>query len=123
MKMGVKIFFFCLCLNLATYIVNNGGFAPLPGIVATNINVTQTIGAYNTTNFSGAPTIQTFFDIGRGIYLLAGLVVTATIGFPVLLYELGIPSVIYLPITVLELAATAFMFVEMWSGSTQTDEY
>jgi hypothetical protein len=121
LKIGVKIFFFCLCLNLATYIVNNGGFAPLPSITATNLNMTQTIGAYNTTSFIGAPSNQAFYDIGVGIYLLAKLIVTATVGFPVLLYELGVPSVIYLPITILELAATAFMFIEMWSGTTHTD--
>jgi hypothetical protein len=123
LKIGVKIFIFCLCLNCATFIVNNGGFAPLPGIVATNIDMNQTITAYNTTSFSGTPTVSTFFDIGRGIYLLGNLIVTATIGFPVLLWQLGVPWMIYLPITLLELAMIAFMFVEMWSGSTQTDVY
>ncbi len=123
MKIGVKFFLFALCLNLSTYIVNNGGFAPIPGIVATGLNMTQTTAAYNTTNFSGSPTVSTFFDIGRGIYLLGNLVLTVVAGFPLLLAELGAPAVIYLPIWVLQLAATAFMFIEMWSGSTQTDQY
>ena len=123
MKIGVKVFFFCLCLNCATFIVNNGGFAPLPSVVATNIDINQTIAAYNSTNFSGTPTISTFFDIGRGIILLSNLIITATVGFPILLYQLGVPWVIYLPITLLELASVAFVFIEMWSGSTQTDVY
>jgi hypothetical protein len=123
LKIGVKIFFFCLCLNLATLIVNEAGIAPLAGIVPTNINVNQTISAYNTTKFKGEPTIQTFFDIGRGIALLGDLVIKAVAGFPILLYEFDVPWYIVGSVFILELASVAFMFIEMWSGSTQTDEY
>jgi len=123
MKLGIKIFYACLFLNCAVFIVNNGGFAPQPNLAFTNFDINQTIDAYNTTKFSGTPTVSSFFDIGRGIVLLGNLIVTATVGFPKLLWDLGMPWFIYLPFTVIDLASIAFTFIEMWSGSTQTDVY
>ena len=123
MKIGIKLFIFFMCLNAATFIVNNGGFAPQPNIAATNIDMNQTISAANVTSYAGTPTISSFFDIGRGISLLLNMVQTATIGFPVLLNQIGVPLVITGPLAILFLIMIGFAFIEMWSGSTQTDVY
>lgn len=122
MKIGIKILIFVLCLNSSIAIVNDSGIAPTPSLAVTPYNMTKTLNDFNSTNFSGEPTTQSFFDIGRGIQLLK-IVMTIIAGFPFLMHDLGVPDVITLPISVIVYIMIAFTFIEMWSGSTQTDEY
>ena len=114
---------FVLCLNLASWMVVNGGFAPNPGFLPA-MNFTEKLSDLQNTasnmtslNFGNLVTLVTGY-ISIGYTILIQVVWYLIVGFPSLLQSFGAPTLIWVPLGVLWFTIFILFIVEMLSGRT-----
>lgn len=114
---------FVLCLNLASWMVVNGGFAPNPGFLPA-MNFTQKL--QDLQNLAANKTKPTFSNyaglvfgyVSLGFNVLIQVVWYLIVGFPSLLQSFGAPTLIWVPLGVLWFTIFILFVVEMLSGRT-----